>query len=50
MKTLDTSDEAEAVDLGNGYLMCIFEIDRRATSSSGDKRIFGFVVSELHFI
>ena len=50
MKTLDTSDEAEAANLGNGYLMCIFEIDRTATRASGDKRIFGFVVSELHFI
>ncbi|XP_029192324.2 DNA mismatch repair protein Msh3-like isoform X1 [Acropora millepora] len=43
MKTLDASDEAESVDLSNGYLMCIFEIDQRTTSSSGDKRIFGFV-------
>ncbi|KAK2548691.1 DNA mismatch repair protein Msh3 [Acropora cervicornis] len=43
MKTLDASDEAESVNLSNGYLMCIFEIDRRTTSSSGDKRIFGFV-------
>lgn len=49
MKTLDTSDEAESVDLSNGYLLCIFEIDQRTISSSGDKRIFGFVVSELPF-
>ena len=50
MKTLDASDEAESVDLSNGYLMCIIEIDQTTISSSGDKKIFGFVVSELHFI
>ena len=49
MKTVDDLEEAESVDMGSGYLMCLVETgpkDSKAGSSA--KRTFGLVVSDYH--
>ena len=50
MKTLEDLDEADSADLGNGYLLCVSEVNQRDCSTSIGKRIFGLVVSGLHIL
>ena len=48
MKTVQEDlDEADTVDVGSGYLMCLVEIYQKDGNTSSNKRIFGLVVSKL---
>ena len=47
MKTVDDLDEADSVDLGSGYLMCLVENYQKDCKTSSNKRTFGLVVSDV---
>lgn len=48
MKTLEELDEADSVEIGSGYLMCLVEVYAQDSKTSSDRKIFGLVVSNLH--
>ena len=50
MKTLEDLDDADAVELGNGYLLCASEVNQRDCTTCSGKKIFGLVVSELQIL
>lgn len=47
MKTVEDLDEADALDPGSGYLMCLVEIHQKDSKANSNKRIFGLVVSQI---
>jgi len=46
MKTVEDLEEADSVDMGSGYLMCLVEIYQQDCEASSSKRIFGLVVTK----
>ena len=48
MKTMEDLDEADSVEMGSGYLMCLVEGDPQDSKISSDRKLFGLVVSKFH--
>ena len=48
MKTMEDLDEVDTVEMSSGYLMCLVEVDPQDSKTSGDRKVFGLVVSTLH--
>ena len=50
MKTVEELEEVDPVQMGSGYLMCLFEFSKTMDSQlNSDKTIFSFVVSTFMF-
>ena len=48
MKTMEDLDEADSVEMGSGYIMCLVEDDPQDSKISSDRKLFGLVVSKFH--
>lgn len=48
MKTMEDLDEADSVEMGSGYLICLVEDDLHDSKISSDRKLFGLVVSKFH--